>query len=308
MALQEEAQVPVVSSHVCPEGQLPQLPPQLSSPQVLPVQSGVQPLQVLLDASQVWPAGQFPQETSAQPLLTVPHSSPVQAFGSGTQVAPQVPVDRSQTSGEVQVPQLPLQPSSPQSLPVQSGTQVVEQVWVEVSHTAGEVQLPQLPPQPLSPQSLPVQSGVQAAQVPVVSSQILPDGQFPQLPPQPSSPQVLPVQSGVQPPSTSGTMHTLEVSSQTLPLLHVPHEMSSQPLEVVPHSRPEQALGSGSQALSGPPSLGLLWRAQAASVSETHRVSIAKMWTDRQAINPPFGKPRINGRSLPQRRRARKKR
>jgi hypothetical protein len=49
----------------------------------------------------------------------------------------------------VQLPQVPLQPSSPQFFPVQFGVHTVH-LWVVESQVCGAVQLPQLsvPPQP----------------------------------------------------------------------------------------------------------------------------------------------------------------
>ena len=62
---------------------------------------------------------------------------------------------------------------------------------------------PQLPPQPSSPHSLPVQLGVQGAPQTLTKPeppQVAGGVHSPQLPPQPSPPHCLPVQSGVQPP------------------------------------------------------------------------------------------------------------
>jgi hypothetical protein len=65
-----------------------------------------------------------------------------------------------------------------------------------VQVSAVEVQVPQVPPQPSLPQTRPAQSGMQSTQRPsVVQAGVAPE-QAPQVPPQPSLPQIRSEQSG----------------------------------------------------------------------------------------------------------------
>jgi len=64
-------------------------------------------------------------------------------------------------------------------------------------HWKPGAQVPQVPPQPSLPQTLPVQLGWQASQAVPVALQVVPAPQVPQFPPHPLLPQTLPAQSGV---------------------------------------------------------------------------------------------------------------
>lgn len=122
-------------SHTSPLSQLPQLPPQPSSPQERPAQLGVQ----LPHASLV----------HAQPSLHEPALGPLASPLVQRPLAAQKP----QLASAVQAPHeaAPAQGSGATQAPLRS-------------HSVPMSQLPQLPPHPLSPQVRPAQSGVHEAQ------------------------------------------------------------------------------------------------------------------------------------------------
>ena len=100
---------------VFPDGQLPQLPPQPSSPQTLPpVHCGVQLTQA--PSWHFWLAVHGPHEP---PQPSSPHTLPEHWAVHGAHLK----VVGLQLWPLPQVPQLPPQPSSPQSLPRQLPTQ-----------------------------------------------------------------------------------------------------------------------------------------------------------------------------------------
>src|SRR5262249_43157003 len=106
--------------------------------------------------------------------------------GPHTPVVPPPP----QVCGEVQVPQLPPHPSSPQFLPGQWGVQPQPPIVPLPPHVGGAVRVPQLPPQLSGPQFLPAQTGVQP-HTPAVPPppQVCGTVQVPHVPVQPSLPQ-----------------------------------------------------------------------------------------------------------------------
>jgi hypothetical protein len=134
--LEQTPQPHIPSMQVAPAGQVPQLPPQPSSPHCLPVQAGVQETQVPL--VQTWGKGQTPH---ALPQSSVPHLRPVHP--QVTQVPSRQDWSRLQHepphcceaaqpahcpwglqySPDEQLPQEPPHPSLPQTLPVQLAVQ-----------------------------------------------------------------------------------------------------------------------------------------------------------------------------------------
>jgi hypothetical protein len=100
----------------CELGQVPQVPPQPSGPQLLLAQLGVQ-VSVQLPLEQKSPSGQLPQEL---PQPSSPQLLPVQ---SPSQVGTHARPPGEQNASPQQLPQMAPQPSSPQTLPLQSGTQ-----------------------------------------------------------------------------------------------------------------------------------------------------------------------------------------
>ena len=70
--------------------------------------------------------------------------------------------------------------------------------WPLVLHEEPEPQVPQVPLQPSLPQVLPVQLGVQLDTHCPLALQLVPLAQLPQVPEQPSLPHTLPLQLGVQ--------------------------------------------------------------------------------------------------------------
>jgi hypothetical protein len=101
---------------LCPEEQLPQLPPHPLSPQVFPVQLGVQATQEVPFVLQTVLLLQVPH---VPPQPSDPQTLPVQL---GVQVI-QAPLE-SQIFPEGQLPQLLPQPLDPQTLLVQEGVQL----------------------------------------------------------------------------------------------------------------------------------------------------------------------------------------
>jgi len=132
--------------------QVPQLPPQPSSPHPLPAQLGVHATHWPF-ALQEDPCAQAPQ---LLPQPSSPQLLPVHASVQATHWPLALHADPAP-----QAPQRPPQPSLPQLLPAQAG------VHVGATHCPLSLQLlpvlqsPQLPPQPSSPQTLPLQDGVQ---------------------------------------------------------------------------------------------------------------------------------------------------
>jgi hypothetical protein len=177
-----------------PGAQLPQLPPQTSSPQALPWQEAVQATHFFEVASQLLPTGQAqvpPQPSAPQP---VPSHLGVQEHR---------PVLASQALPVGQSPQLPPQPSSPQVRPEQAGAQLVAQTPVRLLQTLPASHVPQIPPQPSAPQPLPSHMGTQM-HWPVAWLQPVPVSQVPHTPPQPSAPHCLFLQAGLQAVPESG--------------------------------------------------------------------------------------------------------
>jgi len=154
-----------------------QLPPQPSSPQLVPSQLGVQATH--------WPLWQLSVEAQPDPQLppqpSSPHWAPPQL---GVQ---QLPLAQTAPGSHWQV--LPQPSLTPQLLP-QLGVQATH--W-PLSQVSLPMQVPQVPPQPSSPQVAVPQSGVQ--QVPPWQT-ALPSHW--QVPPQPSSPPQEPLQVGAQ--------------------------------------------------------------------------------------------------------------
>jgi len=183
----------------------PLTPPQLW----LPVQpSSVASRQILrqVPAKQAWPPAQLEVLLQEAPCLPLPVSEqtgcsllssqqpsvgaqPLSQTGS-QEVVTGTQAPALQALPVPQEPQLPPQPLSPQTLPLQLGVQR----QAPALQVLPAPQEPQLPPQPSSPQTLPLQAGLQR-QAPAL--QVLPAPQEPQLPPQPSSPQTLPLQAGL---------------------------------------------------------------------------------------------------------------
>jgi hypothetical protein len=207
------------------------VPPQPSSPQVLPAQLGAQthtplapqvaPLLHTLPGQQACPTA--PQVTHDPPLHTAPAPQPggqVPPQPSGPQVAP------PQLGAQMQVPPEQVAPAL-QALPGQQGCPTaphVAQRPLDMHKVPGAQPGGQVPPQPSGPQVRPAHDGTQA-QVPftqlapgsheVPPQQVCPmaphEEQVPlalqavpaphpggQVPPQPSGPQLLPAQDGVQ--------------------------------------------------------------------------------------------------------------
>jgi hypothetical protein len=104
--------------------------------------------------------------------------------------------------------------------------------WPLELQVAPPVQAPQVPPQPSLPQTLPLQLGVQALVHWPLELQLEPLAQAPQVPLQPSLPQTLPLQLGVQvepePPARAAPFGVpMPVGpSHPAPALHrtLPHE------------------------------------------------------------------------------------
>jgi hypothetical protein len=207
-----------------------QVPPQPSSPQVLPAQFGthwqtpplpqVEPALHALPAQQACPGA--PQATQVLPLHTFPGPQPgrqVPPQPSGPQVAP------PQLGAQTQVPPEQVAPVL-QALPAQQAWPMAPQVRQAPPWQTLPAPQPgrQVPPQPSGPQLLPAQAGAQA-QVPFeqvapgshcepsqqawptaphveqlpLALQVTPAGQpGGQVAPQPSGPQLLPAHEGVQ--------------------------------------------------------------------------------------------------------------
>lgn len=130
--------------------QVPQLPPQPSSPHCFPLQLGEQLLVQRPAASQL-PLVHVPQ---VPPHPSGPHCLPAQEGRHD--------VGHWPAASHVPLPQLPHdppQPSGPQSLPVQLGTQAATH-WPSALQLP-EGQEPQEPPQLSGPQALPAQLGLQ---------------------------------------------------------------------------------------------------------------------------------------------------
>jgi hypothetical protein len=157
-----------------PPGQVPQTPPQPSSPQAFPSQLFWQTHWPV--ASQALPEAQVPQVQPSKWPHCLPLQEPVQV--EQTPSGLQVPLLG-------QVPQVPPQPSEPQDLPSQLFWQTH---WPVGSQLLPEAQVPQTQP-PKVPHDLPAQAVAQLSHWPV--GEQVPLGHTPQDPPQPSSPQLL---------------------------------------------------------------------------------------------------------------------
>jgi len=142
------------ASQVWPLGQVPQVPPQPSGPQVLPLQLGTQRL-----------AGQelatFQGSGLAELVVTQESAVPFQPQDSGAELVADL---------QACCVTLPVAWSQPMALlPWQHPTngtslQALTLHWPLVrSQTEPDAQVPQLPPQPSEPHDLPLQLGVQAA-------------------------------------------------------------------------------------------------------------------------------------------------
>jgi hypothetical protein len=198
--------------HDWPVGQMPHEPPQPSSPQSRPVQSGVH-------AAMHVPPTQY----RSRPRHRVPH--PPQLFGSVVVSAhaplQSVPLVHTQLPPESHIrslghePQEPPQPSSPQTRPVQSGAQR----QTPPAQNSSEAQVTPQPPQLFG--SLDVSMQVPPHTVPEQTQapealHVSPPEHVPQDPPHPSLPQVRPLQSGVQGPHGAGRV-ALQSSAQPIP-------------------------------------------------------------------------------------------
>jgi len=145
------AQVPTVP-HSMPVGQLPQVPPQPSGPQVRPVQLRTHATQAPDDVLHICPVGHVPQ---VPPQPSEPQVRPVQS-----RVHEQVPAVLH-VCPVGQVPQAPPQPLGPQVRPAQVGVHEQLPTALQVCPVG---QVPQVPPQPSGPQGRPAQVGVHAPQ------------------------------------------------------------------------------------------------------------------------------------------------
>lgn len=209
---------------ISPVGHAPQVPPQLSEPQILPVHRGVHPpppfgsgtqLHTLEFVSQISPAEQDPQ-VPPQPL------SP-QFFWR--QLASQPPWQTPLVQGpEGQFPQIPPHPSSPHCFPVQFGVQTPQipqaaqtsgQQSELAMHCSSHQQILSDPFSPQYPAHVALPSGPWGMHLPLW--QEAPPGQSPQDPPHPLSPHSLPTQLPTQGPSLQKP-HSAQASSQQSPV------------------------------------------------------------------------------------------
>lgn len=143
------------SAQTCPDGQLPQLPPQPSSPHCRPwlVQTG---WHWHLPCAQVWGHWQAPHWP---PQPSLPQVLPAQL---GAQVGPQTPFAHAPPPGQAPWHRPPQPSGSPHSLPAQAG--VHEELHAPLTHDWPAEQVPHAPPQPSGPHVLLPQLGVHVTQ------------------------------------------------------------------------------------------------------------------------------------------------
>src|SRR5581483_11143459 len=140
-----EVQVPL-ALQVWPLAQLPQVPPQPSEPQVLPLQLGVQPPPPPPPPVHDWPHTELTSPTQIEShAVAQQYESAAQILvAHGSQPEVSLPPDEQIGCEQVPPPPPPLETQVPLALQVEPVAQV-----------------PQLPPQPSEPQVLPLQLGVQ---------------------------------------------------------------------------------------------------------------------------------------------------
>ena len=234
---------------------VPQLPPQPSSPQVLPVQSGTHwQSPAALHCSLTEHVPQVPP----QPLS--PHSLPphcathsqfplIQALPAPQAIEAPLQVPAEQASPTVQA--LPSSQAAELLMYVQAPVESQESsvhgfpsLQLQGAHTPDAVQfsvpvhVPQLPPQPSSPQVLPVQSGTHW-QSPAALHCSLTE-HVPQVPPQPLSPHSLPPHCATH--SQFPLIQALPAPQAIGAPLHVPAEQASPTVQALPSSQAAELL------------------------------------------------------------------
>lgn len=163
LQLGAQTQVPLESSHVVPEPQVPQLPPQPSLPHWRPVQSGTHTQ--LPEPLQVVPVAHVPQ---VLPQPSGPHWRPEQ-LGVHAQAPAEV-----HAVPDGHVPHTPPQPSSPHSLPAQDAMQLLLLV-APCPELECELEVERAPP-PLLALSVPVAPwSVDASSPPPLAVPLLPE-------------------------------------------------------------------------------------------------------------------------------------